>query len=338
MLAASYPTRAPGAGRVRLVTIPRPEPAPSEVLVRVVVSGVNPTDWKAREIPPTDGPDYIIPNQDGAGVVVAVGDGISPRRIGERVWVWQAQWRRAQGTAAEYVAVPDAQAVCLPAHCSFDLGAGLGIPAMTAHRCLTGRSPVRAGDQVLVHGGAGAVGRAAIELARRAGAWVATTVSSSYKAELAAEAGAELIIDYRNEDTARTLRSWAPEGVSKIVEVDLVRNLAVDAEVIAPGGDIQVYARSESPIALPWELMAHNASVEFVLVYTISDAAKAAAVAEITAALAEGALSALPTSRFPLSRTGSAHDSVRHGATGKVLVDVVDNALREQLGLSAAHR
>jgi NADPH2:quinone reductase len=322
MLAARYPTSGPEAGKIRIERVARPEPAPGEVLVEVAVSGVNPTDWKARQSANSDRPAWVIPNHDGSGVIVGVGAGVPDERVGERVWLWQAQWQRLWGTAAEFVALPAAQAVALPDSASLDLGAGLGIPAMTAHRCLFADGPLGPSDHVLVHGGAGAVGHAAIELACRAGARVAATVSTPEKAALATKAGAELVVDYRREDVARRIRDWAPAGVIRIIEVDLASNLEHDALIVAPGGTIVVYARTGQPVAPPWALMAANARIEFMLVYTMPDDAKRAAVADITGALREGALSEAPATRFPLAETAAAHDAVQRGAIGKVLIDV----------------
>lgn len=327
MRAARYRTEGPDAGAIRVESVPRPDPEPGEVLVAVAVSAVNPTDWKARgsggfasaaEMP------WVIPNQDGAGTIVACGDGVPPERAGERVWLWQTQWQRPSGTAAEYVAVPAERAVPLPEGVSFELGAGLGIPAMTAHRCLFAAGPLGAEDQILVHGGAGAVGHAAIELAVHAGARVATTVSGPEKAAIAAAAGAELVVDYRREDVAETVRAWAPAGVSRVVEVDLAGNLGIDAGVIGANGAIAVYAQTLDAVPIPRQLMQANASIDFLLVYTMPDAAKRAAVAGVDAALRDGALTALPGPRFPLEETLAAHDAVEKGALGKVLIEVGD--------------
>ena len=322
MLAASYPVSGPESGTITVDRISRPYPGPGEVLVAVSVSGVNPTDWKARWNHSSEGPAWQIPNQDGAGKIVAVGKGVDDERLGERVWLWQSAWQRTSGTAAEYVAVPEAQAVPLPPQVSFDLGAGLGIPAMTAYHCLFAAGPLVETDQVLVHGGAGAVGHAAIELACHSGSRVAATISGPEKAALAAAAGAEVVIDYRREDVAERVRQWAPNGVARIVEVDLARNLGADAAVVAPGGSISVYARTEQAITPAWELMLANASINFILVYTISDAAKRAAVDGVTAALRDKALTSMPVIRFPLAETAAAHDAVREGAVGKVLIDI----------------
>lgn len=310
---------------IRVDEVPRPHPASGEVLVAIAVSAVNPTDWKSRARAEGAGEhEWVIPNQDGAGTVVDVGAGVARERIGQRVWVWQAQYGRGTGTAAEYVAVPDAHAVVLPDDASFELGAGLGIPAMTAHRCLFGDGPLTPSDRVLVQGGAGAVGHAAIELARWAGAHVATTVSSPEKAELAAAAGAEEIIDYRREDAVARLTAWAPSGVSRIVEVDLANNLDTDAAVIAQGGVIAVYAQTSNGIQPSWDLMERNVSIDFMLVYTMPAAAKAAAADAINAALSAGALTALPGPRFELAQAAAAHDAVQASAMGKVLIEIGD--------------
>ena len=216
----------------------RPEPGPGEVRVAVRVSGVNPTDWKSRQGTTPDGEQ--VPNQDGSGVIDAVGPGIPASRVGERVWLWHAAFTRAEGTAQEYLTLPSRQAVALPESASFDLGASLGIPAMTAHRTLTvaDGGPQRlspgalAGRTVLVAGGAGAVGNAAIQLARWAGATVITTVSGPAKGELASAAGAHHVLDYLTQDAAAEIRGIAPHGVNIVVEVAPAANAADRKSVV----------------------------------------------------------------------------------------------------------
>jgi NADPH2:quinone reductase len=322
MLAARYPTGGADTAAIRVDRVERPFPGPGEVLVAVAVSGINPTDWKGRRAAASEPRGWVVPNHDGAGTIVAVGDGVPVERLRQRVWLWLAQWRRSFGTAAEYIALPAAQAVPLPAAASFDLGAGLGIPALTAHRSLFADGPLGPDDYVLVQGGAGAVGHAAIELARRTGAKVAATVSGPEKAALAHSAGAELVIDYRREDVARRARAWAATGMSRIIEVDLVSNLENDASMIAPGGAIVVYAGPREPVQPPRQLMVANARLEFMLVYTMPDAAKDAAVRDITAALHDRELSELPARRFPLSEAAAAFVAAEDGVVGKVLIDV----------------
>src|SRR5580658_4143232 len=197
MRAAVYESNGPAHEVLRVTDVDTPEPGPDQVRVRVHVSGVNPTDWKSRAgaTPrPIDG--FQIPNQDGAGVIDAVGEGVDPGRVGERVWVWLAAAGQRWGTAAEWTVVPAERAVPLPEGVGFDLAASLGVPAMTAHRCLFADGPIE-GKNVLVAGGAGAVGHFAIELAKWAGARVVSTVSNAEKGELAARAGADLVVNYR---------------------------------------------------------------------------------------------------------------------------------------------
>jgi NADPH2:quinone reductase len=278
-----------------------------------------------------------VPNQDGAGTIDAVGEGVDSTRAGERVWLWEAAWQRADGTAQEYVVLPDRQAVALPEETSLDLGASLGIPALTAHRCLTlsEAGPTRlhpgalAGQTVLVAGGAGAVGHASIQLARWAGAQVIATVSSEEKAALARAAGAEIVVDYRGSDAAAEIRAAAPDGVDVVVEVAPATNAELDAAVLAPNGTVAVYAAergTELELSVR-ALMGRNIRYAFVLVYTVPREAKEQAVADVAAAVADGALpvgeeAGLPLHRFPLERTADAHAAVEAGAVGKVLIDV----------------
>jgi NADPH:quinone reductase len=318
---------------MQLVELEVPEPAPGEVRVRVMVSGVNPTDWKSRT-QGTDAPK--VPNQDGAGVVDAVGDGVEGLAVGDRVWLWEAAYGRLRGTAEEYVALPAAQAVPL-GDASFDLGAALAIPAMTAHRALTAHrdGPRRlapgalAGTAVLVTGGAGAVGHAAIQLARWAGATVIATVSSEAKAVLARAAGAHHVLDYTRDDVAAGVRAVVPDGVQTIVDVNAIANLASDLDALATGGTIAIYADDDgATLEVPVRrVMGLNARIEPLLVYTTSAGEKADAIAAIREAVADGALEVgeehgLPLVRFPLERTGEAHRAVRDRTVGKVLVDV----------------
>jgi NADPH:quinone reductase len=322
---------------LRLVERDVPEPGAGEIRVRVSVSGVNPTDWKARSR--GDAPPFpeMVPNQDGAGSIDAVGEGVDPARVGERVWLWEAAWQRPGGTAQAYVVLPERQAVKLPDVASFDLGASLGIPALTAHRCLTvaegGPERLRpgalGGRTVLVAGGAGAVGHAAIQLARWAGAHVIATVSSASKAQLARAAGADHVVDYRSGDAAAEISRLASEGVSAAVEVAPGANAALDAAVLAPNGTVAAYANERGgDVALPVrELMPRNVRYQFVLVYTVPSAAKQHALADVAAAVADGALpvgeeAGLPLHRYPLEQTAAAHAAVEGGAVGKVLIDV----------------
>lgn len=322
MKAATYSVTGPAHDVLRVTEVGKPEPGPGEVLVRVRASGVNPTDFKTRAgatARPIDG--FQIPHQDGAGVVEAVGDGVSPARVGERVWVWFAAFGRRWGTAAEWTVVPSRQAVPLPEGASFELGASLGVPAMTAHRCLFADGPV-AGKTVLVAGGAGAVGHYAIELAKHAGARVVTTVSGQEKAALAARAGADLVVNYRDPDAIEQVRDFAPV-VDRVVEVALGANLRLDLAVAGPSTVVVSYAADGADPVLPLRAcMTANVTLRFVLLYGVPGPALDAAAADVTAAVAAGALTELPLLRFPLSEVAAAHEAVEGGAVGKVIVDL----------------
>jgi NADPH2:quinone reductase len=322
MRAAVYDSLGPAREVLRVTDVDRPEPGPGQVRVRVHVSGVNPTDWKSRAgaTPrPIDG--FQIPNQDGAGVIDAVGEGVDPGRAGERVWVWMAAAGQRWGTAAEWTVVPAERAVRLPDGVSFELAAALGVPAMTAHRCLFADGPVD-GKPVLVAGGAGAVGHFAIELAKWAGARVVSTVSGPEKADLAARAGADLVVNYTEPGTAERITAFAPR-MDRIVEVALGANLELDLGLSGPDTVVISYAADgEDPVLPVRACMSANVTLRFVLLYGVPAAALRQAAADITTALEQGALTALPVHRYPLEQCADAHDAVQQRAVGKVLIDL----------------
>jgi NADPH2:quinone reductase len=305
--------------------LPTPEPGPGEVRVRVALSGVNPTDWKSRSgLTAADPPWQQVPHHDGAGVIDAVGEGVAPARVGERVWVYMAASANRWGTAAEYSVVPAERALPLPANASDALGASLGVPAVTAAHCLlVGAAGGRAGlngARVLVAGGAGAVGHFAIELAKHAGAEVATTVSSPEKAELATKAGADLVVNYRTPGAAEELQAFS-RRFDRIVEVALGANMSLDLAVSGPGTFIAVYASEASDPVLPTRrLMAANVTVHWLLLYLVPKVQLAAAVSWVAEALEGGALSELPARTFPLEEVAAAQEAVERGALGKVFV------------------
>ena len=321
MLAAYYSQR--GNSDVLTVDeIATPGPGVGEVRVRLQVAAVNPTDWKSRAHAAPMDFDVQVPGQDGAGVIEAVGPGVDVGRIGERVWVYHAAFQRQYGTAAQFTVVPARQAVPVPDGISIDQAAALGIPYLTAYGCLFADGPLD-GQTVLVHGGAGAVGHAAIQLARRAGAHVVATVSSEAKGEIAAEAGAHVVVDYTAEGAVEAIRSAARAGVDRIIEVDLTRNLDLDLAVIVPGGVFVTFAADAADPALPVRtLMTRNATLRFALVYGFPPALLAAGVAEVTAGLAAGDITPLPVVRFSLADIAAAHDAVQSRTPAKVLVDI----------------
>jgi NADPH2:quinone reductase len=325
---------------LRVVERPVHEPAPGEVRVRIARAGVNPTDWKSRQgggLGAGPLPVEQVPGQDGAGVVDAVGPGVETALRGLRVWIWEAAYQRADGTTQEYAVVPAHQVALLPDTASDDLGAALGIPFLTAHRCLTvaEEGPQRLGPgaltgrTVLVAGGAGAVGNAAIQLARWSDAHVVATVSSPRKALLAAAAGADDVIDYREQDVVREVKKIVPAGVDIVVEVAPVSNAAIDAQVLGRFGCVAAYAGgADDELRMPVRLlMAPNARWQFVLVYTMPQGAKERAVEDVSGAVYDGAVrvgeqAGLPLHHFPLEKAADAQRAVEDGAVGKVLIDV----------------
>jgi NADPH2:quinone reductase len=319
--AALYRQIGTARGVLQVEEVDRPEPGPGEVRVRVVVSAVNPTDVKARSgAVPRQIDGFQVPHQDGAGVIDGVGRGVSEARIGQRVWLWLAAADR-WGTAAEWTVVPQEQAVPLPNGTSFELGAHLGVPAMTAYHCLYADGAIN-GRYVLVAGGAGAVGHFAIELAVRDGARVATTVSSPAKAELARAAGAHLVVDYTAEGALDQLREFAPR-MDRIVEVNIGANIAMDLQLSGPNTTVVCYAASGADPTLPVRAcMTANVSLRFVLLYGVPRETLLESTRVITGALHAGELTTLPLHRFPLDDVAAAHEAQESGVTGKVLVDV----------------
>jgi NADPH2:quinone reductase len=319
-----------GAAREVLTVgeLPAPQAGPGEVRVRGHASGVNPSDVKRRAgfRGQTITDPRVIPHSDGAGIIDQIGQGVTNARLGERVWLHSAQWQRPFGTAAEYVAVPAALATRLPNNTDFAAGACIGIPVMTAHRCVFADGMVT-GRTLLVSGGAGAVGFYAIQLAKWGGARVITTVSSEAKQAAALHAGADIVINYKLTDVAEEIaRAIGRDAVDRVVEVDFGANLATNVKVLKPGGAIVSYASMATPEpALPfYGLMAKNALMRLVLVYSMGAEAIAAACADITRWLESADRVHQVAVEFPLDQLAAAHEAVEAGnKVGCVVVDLV---------------
>jgi NADPH2:quinone reductase len=317
MRAAFYERQGAAHEVLQIGSLERPEPGPGEVRVRVRASGINPSDTygRAGSQAPMAFP-RVVPHQDGAGVIEAVGEGVDAARVGERVWVYEATWNRPQGTAAEYTVVPSARAVKLPDRVDFDAGACLGIPALTAHRAVFADGPVR-GQVVLVTGGAGAVGSTAIQLLKWGGAQVISTVSSDAKAQEAREVGADEIVNYRTQDVVSEIRRLTDgAGVDRIVEVDFGGNLPVSQQIIKPFGTIASYASrgDPEPKVVFRPLMVKNIVVRPILVYTMPEAAKVTGASDVNRALEDGALKPRIGERLPLEQIAHGHAAVERGS------------------------
>ncbi|SLM23354.1 NADPH:quinone reductase [Stenotrophomonas indicatrix] len=327
MRAAYYDRQGPADEVLCVAELPTPQPGPGEVRVRMHMSGLNPTDLKARTgfSAPMPFP-RIIPHQDGAGVIDAVGDPEEAGRIGQRVWIYEAQYGRASGTAAAFVVVPAGHAVPLPGDVSFEVGASLGIPALTAHRCLFADGDIN-GRRVLVQGGAGVVGTAAVLLAKWAGAWVAATVMNAEQASIARAAGADLVLDRLNDDVAGAINTHTRSaGVDRIVEVNVQANLDLDLACLASGGVISAYAAAQATDELSLPLlraMVHGCVLRFVYIYSVPQEAKIHAIRDITACLAIGAYSPHVGLKVDLQKIAEAHQALEAGTVmGKVLIAI----------------
>jgi NADPH2:quinone reductase len=303
---------------------PTPEPGPGEVRVKLRTSGVNPSDWKMRRggVRPMVAP-LIIPHSDGAGDIDLVGAGVADR-VGERVWIWNGQWQRPHGTAAEYIVLPSAQAVHLPDRVDYAVGACLGIPALTAIQAVR-LAQAHPGNTLLIAGGAGSVGHYTVQLAKLGGARVIATISNNAKAAHARAAGADEVVNYRTEDVgerAKTLTGG--RGVDAVIEMDLSRNARYYPAVLRPHATVAIYGMSESDTTLPvrW-LMQNNVTLRLFLVYDLAEADRAAGIAQLTGLLKQSRLIHTVAQRLPLESIAEAHDMVERGdVIGNVVLDI----------------
>ncbi len=295
-----------------------PTPGDGEVLVRLATSGVNPSDVKKRagSFPDLLDGGYVIPNSDGAGVIEAVGEGVAASRIGERAWVYQAQFARRFGTAAEYVAIDSSRAPRLPDAAGFDVGACLGIPVMTAHRCVFADGDV-AGQTVLVTGGAGRVGHYAVQWASQAGATVITTASNDEDKAVCEAAGAAHVVNHRGDDVIGAIMAASNgQPVDRVVDVEFGGNLPVTTEVLRVGGTIATYASTAVPEpTLPFfRMMYKDATIRMVIVYAMPEDAKRHAIADIETALSADKLQHRIAHAMPLERIAESNELVEQGS------------------------
>lgn len=322
MRAATYSSTGPAKDVLTVQDLPLPKPGPHQVRVKLAYSGVNPTDVKSRAgLTPRAMGKFQIPHHDGAGVIEVVGASVDPSRIGERVWVMLAADNNPYGTAAEYCIVDVKHVFPLPAEVPFELGATLGVPAVTAAYCLFADGPID-GQQVLIQGGAGGVGRAAIQLAKWAGATVIATASTPEKLNIAKEAGAVQVFDYRAPDVAESIRAVAPK-IRRIIEVNLNANMDLDLAVSNPGTVIVVYAADgEDPVLPRRRFMTACVTLEFMLLYNTEPQKFAQALAATQEALAAGALTMPPVRYFTLDEIVAAHEAQEAGPDTRLLIDL----------------
>lgn len=325
MRAAWFEKFGSAADVLTLGELDKPVAGPGEVLVRIYTSAANPSDVKKRAGSFPDLLDHgrVIPNSDGAGVIEAVGDGVPASRVGERVWIYQAQFARRFGTAAEYVAIDSKRAPRLPDKAGYDVGACLGIPVMTAHRCVFADGSVE-GQTVLVTGGAGRVGHYAVQWASQAGAKVIATASNGTDAAACISAGASKIVNHREADCADAILDAASgKPVDRVVEVEFGANLDTSLKVLRTGGVIATYSSMQEPQpALPFfRMMYMDLTVRFVIVYAMPESAKQFAIADIERALSADALQHRIARTYALEDIATSNEHVEQtGVRGTIIV------------------
>ncbi|SFS22026.1 NADPH:quinone reductase [Yoonia litorea] len=320
MRAVTYDQFGPAKDVLQLENIPTPDPKAGEVLVALKTSAVNPSDVRARAggRPGVTKPPFpkIIPHSDGAGIIEAVGEGVDPSRIGERVWIWNGQWQRPFGTAAEYIALPSDQAVRLGDNLSFDEGAILGIPGLTACYTVLGNGPIE-GQRILVSGGAGSVGNLAIQIAAASGAEVYATARGKAGIAAAKDAGAHEVFDYTSPTLADDLLA-APGGrpFDRIVEVEFGKNIETDTRVIAEGGRIVTYgsAKDMTPTLPFYPLMFKAVTIETALIYLLGQQQRADMISALSTLIESGALNLRVSDTLDLADCARAHALVEQGA------------------------
>lgn len=324
MRAAYYERNGTAREVLQIGEIQTPQAGAGEVRVKLATTGVNPSDVKSRQgstrkiaFP------RVIPHSDGAGMIDDVGDGVAKSRIGERVWVWNGQWKRAFGTAAEFIVVPAAQAVTLPDNASFEAGACLGIPAMTAIHAVILANATK-DTTLLVSGGAGAVSQYVIQFAKAKGANVITTASSPEKAKVAREAGADHTIDYKRENVGdRVMAITRNRGVDAAIEMDLTANAKLIPSVLRPKGSVIVYGTGPEAVLPAAFCLVNSIRLQFFLVYELDTAERERAIATINDALKTGALhNRVAQPVFSLADTVAAHEAVERGTIGNVIVKI----------------
>ena len=323
MRAAYYDQNGSARDVLSLGQIDTPKPGPGEVLVRLKASGVNPSDVKSREgrtrkiaFP------RVIPHSDGAGLIEAVGEGVPKARVGERVWTWNGQWKRAFGTCADYIVLPAPLAVKLPDHVSYEAGACLGIPAMTAYHAVAVAGPAKT---VLVSGGAGGVGHYAVQFAKARGQSVIATVSSEAKAKLARAAGADHTIDYKRENVGeRVMAITNKAGVDSVIEMDFSGNAKLMPSILHPRSTIVVYGNSNPDATIPSQFFLTNVvTIRYIFVYELTQAERDTAVSAINGMLENKTLMNNVALTLPLNDIIVAHETVEQGkALGNVVVSI----------------
>ena len=309
--------------------VPIPNPVKGEVLVEIRFSGANPSDAKSRagSRPGVTKPqfDQIIPNSDGSGIITSVGPGVDKERVGQRVWIWNGQWQRPNGTAAAYISLPSEQAVLMPDNMSFETGACLGIPGLTAAYCTLGDGKLK-GKTVFISGGAGAVGHNCIQLAKWAGAKIIATGSEA-RFDHISNAGADHILDYRDPDLAKKVLEISPSGVDRAIEVEFGENVNLLHQITKANGSISLFggAKNMNPVFPFGPYLFKALKINIALIYILPEEDRKLAIRYLHEAHNDGALNTAIGKIFKLEDCADAHDAtLEPGRTGSVLIKVKD--------------
>jgi NADPH2:quinone reductase len=328
MKAAWYSRNGEAQDVMQVGELPTPSPQPGEVLVRLATSGVNPSDVKSRRARPLSDP-LIVPHSDGAGVIEAVGAGVSASRVDERVWVWNGQWQRPMGSCAQYIALPAAQAVALPEGTDFAAGACMGIPGLTAVQAVILAERLGGdlrGQNILVTGASSAVGHYITQMVTQAGGRVIGTVGSQAKAEHARTAGMQEAVFYKTESVPERVKAFTQgRGADVIIDMDFSTTAAWAAEgALTPHGQVVCYGSNALEVPLPFRpWLFQSMGVKFFLVYDLTAADRLVAVARLSGMLAAGQLQHSIGARYALDQVALAHRTVEAGQTvGNVVIDL----------------
>ncbi len=323
MKAAWYNHNGEAVDVLTLGELPTPQPAAGEVRVKLATSGVNPSDVKSRKTRPiTDA--EIIPHSDGAGVIDAVGAGVSPARIGERVWIWNGQWQRPWGTACEYIALPEQQAVALPAHIDFAAAACFGIPALTAVQAIHLAGNLK-GKTVLVIAASSAVGHYAAQLAVLQGARVIGTVGSPAKAENVRSVGVQEVIHYKTESVSERIKEITQgQGVDVVIDMDFSTShrLTADGSIKRHGSLVCYGSNVAGDVAVNFRpLLWNSITMKFFLVYDLTTEDRQHGLRYLTELLNKNLLGHAVAAQYPLQDMVKAHQAVEGGQVlGNVVV------------------
>lgn len=309
---------------LELARIERPSAGPGQVIVQVAYAGVNPADWKAREGWLQLYFQYVFPfvvGFDAAGLVAEIGEGVTGLAIGDRVVTASNQGKGERGSYAEYVLSDRERVVKLPDHVSLRDAASIPTAAITAWEAVFDVGGTKAGQHVLVNGGAGGTGGFAVQLAKMAGAKVAATCGPA-NLEYVRSLGADLAIDYRQGDVRAQVAAWAPDGVDLVVDTVGQGTLLDSIEMVRRGGIVAPIGTLIADEPMPDSARATELGVS--IIPTIANFARQERqLNALVEALGSGKINAPAIEILPLAQAGEAHRRVKDGhVRGKILLAV----------------